>query len=134
MVVVNIVGVTACPTGIAHSHMAAEALEREARERGHDVRIEVQGAMGAEDSLTADEIAAADVAVVAADVRVDTERFADLPLVEVPVGVGVNEPDTVLDRAVDAAGGSDQRSAAPETPDDGPSGPGGVLGWLRDRF
>lgn len=61
------VAVTACPTGIAHSQMAAENLEQEAAKQGHEITVEIQGAMGAENELTAADIEAADAAIIAAD-------------------------------------------------------------------
>jgi PTS system fructose-specific IIB component len=99
----DIVAVTACPTGIAHSQMGAEALERAAADAGHEIHVEVQGAMGTENGLTAARIETADVALVAADVRVDTERFADLPTVEVSVSEAVTDPEGLIDRAIHAA-------------------------------
>ena len=102
---VNLVAVTACPTGIAHSQMGAEGLERAAADAGHEIRIEVQGAFGVEDDLTETDLAWADAAIVAADVRVDTDRFRDagLPVVEIPVSEAVTDPGVVVDRAVEAA-------------------------------
>lgn len=95
----DIVAVTACPTGIAHSQMGAEALERAAADAGHEIHVEVQGAMGTENELTATRIESADVAIVAADVRVDTDRFADLPTVNVSVSEAVTDPEGLIDRA-----------------------------------
>lgn len=71
----NIVAVTACPTGIAHTFMAAEALRRAARAAGHTLRVETQGSVGTQDTLSAAEIAAADAVILAADVNVDEARF-----------------------------------------------------------
>lgn len=115
---VNIVAVTACPTGIAHSQMGAEGLERAAANAGHDIRIEVQGAFGVDDELTDEDIERADVAIVAADVRVDTDRFSDaaLPVVEVPVSNAVTDPDGVIDRARSAADSGNPTTAEPSGP------------------
>lgn len=101
----NLVAVTACPTGIAHSQMGAEGLERAAADAGHDIRVEVQGAFGVEDDLTDADLEWADAAIVAADVRVDIARFrdADLPVVEIPVSDAVTDPETVVERAHEAA-------------------------------
>ena len=72
----RIVAVTSCPTGIAHTFMAAEGIQAAAQALGHDVRVETQGSVGARDALTAPEIAAADIVIIAADTGVDRARFA----------------------------------------------------------
>ncbi|GJE25516.1 fructose-specific PTS transporter subunit EIIC [Methylobacterium organophilum] len=72
----KIVAVTSCPTGIAHTFMAAEGIQAAAKALGHDVRVETQGSVGARDPLTAPEIAAADIVIIAADKGVDRARFA----------------------------------------------------------
>lgn len=90
-----IIGVTSCPTGIAHTFMAAEALKKAAEGMGHEVKIETQGSVGAKNVLTAEEIARADAVVIAADAFVDTGRFAGKPMYETTTkealhkGVGV---------------------------------------------
>ncbi|WP_433629933.1 PTS fructose transporter subunit IIB [Halomicrococcus sp. NG-SE-24] len=99
----KIVAVTACPTGIAHSQMAAENLENAAEDAGHDIEVEVQGSMGTENELGSDDVAAAEAAIVAADTAVDESRFADLPLVKVPVAEAVNGAPDLVERAVEAA-------------------------------
>jgi PTS system fructose-specific IIC component len=76
----RIVGITACPTGIAHTFMAAEALQKAARAMGHDIKVETQGSVGARNQLTTDDIAAADAVVIAADTQVDTSRFGGKPV------------------------------------------------------
>ena len=78
----KIVAVTACPTGIAHTIMAAEGLEQAAKALGHQIQVETQGSVGTRNTLSDDIIAAADVVIIAADTRVDTARFADKPLYE----------------------------------------------------
>ena len=72
----RIVAVTACPTGVAHTFMAAEALAEAGRGLGHQVRVETQGSVGAQDQLTDDEIAQADLVILACDIEVDPTRFA----------------------------------------------------------
>jgi PTS system fructose-specific IIC component len=92
----KIVAVTSCPTGIAHTYMAAEALEQAAKDAGHEIKVETQGAAGAQ-PLAAEDIAAADVVVFAADVDVrDRERFAGKPLVETSVKRAINNAGSVL--------------------------------------
>ena len=73
---IRIVAITSCPTGIAHTFMAAEGLQSSAKALGHDIRVETQGSVGARDALTSTEIAAADVVIIAADTGVDRARFA----------------------------------------------------------
>ena len=75
----RLVGVTSCPTGIAHTFMAAEALQKAAKALGHTIKVETQGSVGAQNTLTDAEIAQADVVVIAADTKVDTSRFAGKP-------------------------------------------------------
>jgi len=99
------VAVTACPTGIAHSQMGAENLEQEARARGHDIEVEIQGAMGAENELAAADIDAADAAIIAADTSVTRDRFQDLPLVKGTIKDAVNDVEGLMDEAEAAAGG-----------------------------
>jgi PTS system fructose-specific IIB component len=95
----KIVAVTACPTGIAHSQMAAENIKTTAEARGHEIRVEVQGAMGAQDELTAAEIDAADVVVITADTAVSQDRFEGTPVVKKTVKDGVNEAEAVIREA-----------------------------------
>ena len=99
----KLVAVTACPTGIAHSQMAAESLEQTAEKEGHEITVEIQGAMGAENELSSEEIAAADAAIVAADTSVNRDRFADLPVVKGTVKDGINDPESLFERAREAA-------------------------------
>ena len=79
----RLIAVTACPTGVAHTFMAAEALKRQAAAMGHEMSVETQGAQGAADVLTADEVGAAAAVIVAADVHVDLVRFSGLPMIAV---------------------------------------------------
>ena len=93
----HIVAVTACPTGIAHTYMAAERLEKAARKLGHTIKVETQGAMGIENELTAEEIGQADVALFAAGIPVrNSERFAGLRIVEATVQEAIKNPEKVL--------------------------------------
>ena len=95
----KIVAVTSCPTGIAHTYMAAEALEEAAREGGHTISVETQGAAGASPILAGD-IAAADVVIFAADVEVrDRDRFAGKPTVTGGVKRAINDAPGMLDEA-----------------------------------
>jgi fructose-specific phosphotransferase system IIB component len=94
---VKIVAVTACPTGIAHTYMAAEQLERTARELGHEIAVETQGAMGIENELPAAAIRAADAVLFAVDIEVERrERFEGKRIVSVPVKDAIRDPQGVF--------------------------------------
>jgi len=107
------VAVTACPTGIAHSQMAAENLETTAEERGHEIHVEVQGAMGTENEIPTDAIAEADAVLIAADTSVQTDRFDGKVVVKGSVKDGVNDAGGMIDEAVERVeGDADAASAA----------------------
>ncbi len=95
-----IVAITACPTGIAHTFMAADALKKVATERGHEIKVETQGSVGAKNQLTDDEIARADVVIIAADTHVDLDRFAGKTLYQTSVGSAVKQAPTVIEAAL----------------------------------
>lgn len=93
----NIVAVTSCPTGIAHTYMAAEQLEKRARELGHSIKVETQGSMGIENELTERDIAAADGVIFAADIMVEKrERFEGKKIVEASVQQAIKHPDKIF--------------------------------------
>ena len=95
----KIVAVTACPTGIAHTYMAAEQLEKSARAAGHQIKVETQGAMGIENELSAQEIREAEVVLFAVDIEVERrERFAGKKIVEVRVVEAIKNPKALLER------------------------------------
>jgi PTS system fructose-specific IIC component len=97
------VAITACPTGIAHTYMAAESLEQIARDNGHELVVETQGSAGS-DPLTAQQIAEADAVIFAVDVAVSgRERFAGKPIIEVPIKAAINDAQSLLDQAIAAA-------------------------------
>ena len=100
----NIIAVTACPTGIAHTHMAAEALAATAQALGHDIRVERHSAMGVEAPLQAAEIAAADVVVIAADIRVEEARFVTKPVYRTTTSRAVTRTAAVLAEALALTG------------------------------
>lgn len=100
----TIVAVTACPTGVAHTFMAAEALTAAAEEAGHHIRVETQGSVGAQDPLTDEEIKAADVVILACDIEVDPSRFAGKRVWRTSTGAALKKPaDTVRAALADAA-------------------------------
>lgn len=96
-----IVGVTACINGIAHTYMAQEALIKEGKKRGIEVRIETNGSEGVKDKLTPDEIKRAKGVIIASDKKVDMPRFDGKPLVNRPVVDGINKPDELIDDIMD---------------------------------
>ena len=96
----KIVAVTACPTGIAHTIMAAEGLEQAAKALGHDIQVETQGSVGTRNTLSDDAIAAAAVVIIAADTRVDTARFADKPIYETATEPAIRDGVTVIKAAL----------------------------------
>jgi fructose-specific phosphotransferase system IIB component len=82
----KIVAVTACPTGIAHTYMAAERLEKVAKDLGHEIKVETQGALGIENALSENDIRQAQVAIFAVDIRVEgRDRFKGVKVIEVPL-------------------------------------------------
>lgn len=100
----KIVGVTACPTGIAHTYMAQEAIEKECRKRGYEVKVETQGSMGIENELEQEEVDAADVLILAVAIGIEgEERFeekkAEGKVIEVDPGEVIKHPAEVIDRA-----------------------------------
>jgi PTS system fructose-specific IIB component len=93
----KIVAVTACPTGIAHTYMAAEQLEKTGKALGHEVKVETQGAMGIENEISAAEIKAADAVIFAIGIEVEgRERFAGLRCIEVGVAQAIKDPQAVF--------------------------------------
>ena len=97
---VQILAVTACPTGIAHTFMAAESIEQHAKKRGLTVKVETNGSGGAKNLLTAEEIAAADGIIVACDKNVPMSRFDGKRVVITKVADGINKADELIDRAL----------------------------------
>lgn len=96
----RVLAITACPTGIAHTYMAAEALEKKGRELNIGVKAETQGSGGAKNILTREEIAACDGIIIAADKNVDLARFDGKPLLRVPVSDGINKPQELIEKIV----------------------------------
>ena len=96
-----VLAVTGCPTGIAHTYIAAEALERKAEELGYQIKVETRGSSGAKNVLTAEEIAKADGIIVAADTKVPMERFDGQPVSITKVADGINKPEELIRKIVD---------------------------------
>lgn len=95
---VFIVAVTACPTGIAHTYMAAEVIEKKAKELGYQVKVETRGSAGAKNVLTDDEIAKATGVIVACDTNVPTDRFDGKKVIECQVSDGINKTEELVKR------------------------------------
>lgn len=96
----EILAVTGCPTGIAHTYMAAEALEKKATELGTTIKVETRGSGGAKNVLTGEEIASAKAIIVAADTKVPMERFQGKPVIQCKVADGINRAENLIKRAI----------------------------------
>ena len=95
----KIVAVTACPTGIAHTYMAAEQLAKAAKKFGHTIKVETQGSMGIENEISQAEVDAADVAIFAVGIPVlNKDRFAKIKVVEVGVQEAIKKPDAIFEK------------------------------------
>ena len=122
----DILAVTACPTGIAHTYMAAEAIENKAKELGISAKVETRGSGGAKNVLTDEEIAAAKGIIVAADTKVPMERFAGKPVLQVKVADGISKPEELLNKAI--AGDAPIFVADTSAAADGPAEETGSIG------
>lgn len=96
----RLVAVTACPTGVAHTFMAAEALQQAAKRLGYDLQVETQGSVGARNPLSAQAIADADVVLLAADIEVATERFAGKKIYRCGTGIALKQAEATLNKAL----------------------------------
>ncbi len=100
-----IVGVSSCPVGIAHTYMAAANLKKFAEKKGLEIKMETQGATGIENEITKEDIARADAAIIASDIRIKgAERFDSLPTLTVSVSEAVKDAKSVIDELVEAIG------------------------------
>ncbi|RWZ54959.1 PTS fructose transporter subunit IIA [Halobacillus fulvus] len=96
----KILAVTACPTGIAHTYMAADKLKATAKEMGVNIKVQTNGSSGVKNRLTPEEIAEADAIIVAADTKVEMDVFNGKPVIEVPVAKAIHEPKELIEKAV----------------------------------
>ncbi len=96
----RIVGITACPTGIAHTFMAAEGLQKGAESLGHQIKVETQGSVGAQNTLTDADIRAADLVIIAADTKVDLSRFRGKPIYETSTNAAINDGQGLVKNAI----------------------------------
>lgn len=97
----EVLAVTACPTGIAHTYMAAEALEKKAKEMGVSIKVETQGSIGVKNELTQEDIENAKGVIIAADKNISLNRFNSLPLYSCPVARGIDEPEKLIQIILD---------------------------------
>lgn len=122
----KIVAVTGCPTGIAHTIMAAEALKKTAAVMGHEIKVETQGSEGVKSALTDADIAAAEVVIVSSDIHVDVKRFSGKPMVAVTTSEAIRKTKAVIEDALAEAVDSEMPAAAEsETPAPKPTTAGG---------
>ncbi|WP_026690768.1 PTS fructose transporter subunit IIABC [Alteribacter aurantiacus] len=111
-----VVAVTGCPTGIAHTYMAADGLKAKAKEMGVDIKVETNGSDGVRNRLTQEDIERAVGVIVAADTKIEKERFAGKPLVDAPVKDGIRKPEELINKATSGkaplfqGGGSGKKS------------------------
>lgn len=97
----KILAVTACPSGVAHTYMAAEALERAAKAKGIEIKVETQGSIGIENRITAEDVKGADVIILTKDMGIkDVERFNGLLTVKVAISDVVRKADQLIDKVV----------------------------------
>lgn len=100
----KIIGATGCPTGVAHTYMAQEALEQAAEKMDVEIKVETHGQVGVENELTASDIEQADAVIIAADKDVHDERFVGKRIIDVSVGKGIKEPEKLIQDALDGKG------------------------------
>ena len=99
----KIVGLSACPAGLAHTPMAAKALEKAGKELGYDIKIEQQGSMGQVNTITPEEAKAADLVIIASDQKItDMERFSGKKVIRVDINICIKAPEAVIKKCVAA--------------------------------
>lgn len=97
----KLLAITACPTGVAHTYMAAEALDIAAKEMGHEIKVETHGAIGIENFITEEDLKEAKAIIIAADTHVDKSKFNNIVLIEVPVKEAIKDPKALINQAID---------------------------------
>lgn len=94
----KLVGVCACTSGIAHTYMAKEKLVKAAESLSHEIHVETQGTIGVENELTPQQIAEADAVILAVDIKIDTSRFKNKRVMEVPTGIVLKAPKQIIQK------------------------------------
>lgn len=94
----NIVGICACTSGIAHTYIAREKLLKAGKARGHDIKIETQGTIGTEFELTGSQIEAADIVVIAVDIKVSEDRFKGKKIVRIPTHIAIKAANQLIEK------------------------------------
>ncbi|MGF1792471.1 PTS fructose-like transporter subunit IIB [Photobacterium profundum] len=95
----KLLGVTSCPSGVAHTYMAAEALEIAAKNKGWDVKIETQGSIGVENEITKDDLINADVVILTKDIAIkNEERFKGMKIIRLPITDAVKKAPQIMDK------------------------------------
>jgi len=95
----KILAVTACPSGVAHTYMAAEALERAAKAKGIEIKVETQGSIGIENRITMDDVKGTDAVILTKDIGIkETERFNGLPIVKIGISDAVKKADQIIEK------------------------------------
>jgi fructose PTS system EIIBC or EIIC component len=110
----KIIAVTGCPTGIAHTVMAAEALKKISSVMGHEIKVETQGAEGVQNALTSADIAAADAVIISSDIHIDVKRFSGKPMIAVTTSEAIRKTKAVIEDALDEV--SEMSELKEETP------------------
>lgn len=112
----KVLAITACPTGVAHTYMAAESLENAGKEMGVDLKVETHGSVGRENEFTQADIDQAEGLIIAADVKVSRDRFHHLPVIEVPVRKGIDDPKELIQRTLNHEGSTSRQEVNTSEP------------------
>ncbi|MFH5836935.1 PTS fructose transporter subunit IIC [Proteiniclasticum sp. C24MP] len=126
----KIIAVTSCPTGIAHTYMAAEALQIAAKEMGHEMKVETQGSVGAENVITEADLKSADAVILAIDTNIDKSRFQGIPVVEASVKDAIKDAKGLITKALAAKPASARVEYAEEKNGDGGKSKSGIYKHL----
>lgn len=97
----KILAVTSCPSGVAHTYMAAEAIERAAKAKGIEIKVETQGSIGIENRITMEDVKNADAVILTKDVAIkEKERFDGKPVVNIGISEAIKKADTIIDKII----------------------------------
>lgn len=100
------VAVTACPSGVAHTYMAAEALEKAAKKQGIEIKVETQGSVGVENRITEEDLVGVSAVILTKDMPIlNTERFKGIPTVQIGVGDAIKKADAIITKVAQHVGG-----------------------------